>query len=112
MAWVHWRWACPKFLLINLSRMGGDFHSVLAMGESFLRAAPCQGKSRHVAIRALAYKWMRIVFRCWKDRKPYSEVVYTQALTRGPKLGPNGNSIVQFQWKNRAGFSKFTGVTP
>jgi hypothetical protein len=24
----------------------------------------------HAAVRALAFKWIRILFRCWKDGKP------------------------------------------
>ena len=33
-------------------------------------------------VRALAFKWIRILFRCWKDRKPYDEQTYIQALRR------------------------------
>ena len=32
-----------------------------------------KGKRRNTAIRSLAFKWIRILFRCWKDRKPYDE---------------------------------------
>ena len=41
-----------------------------------------RGKDHHAALRALAYKWIRILFRCWKDRKPYSEEQYLAALRR------------------------------
>jgi hypothetical protein len=26
------------------------------------------------------FKWIRILFRCWKDRKPYDEMAYQQTL--------------------------------
>jgi hypothetical protein len=26
-----------------------------------------------MAVRSLAFKWIRIIFRCWHDRKPYDE---------------------------------------
>jgi len=29
-----------------------------------------KGKPRHVAIRALAFKWLRILFLCWQARRP------------------------------------------
>src|SRR5947199_5901292 len=29
-----------------------------------------RGKSHHAALRALAFKWVRIIFRCWKTRTP------------------------------------------
>jgi hypothetical protein len=28
-------------------------------------------KDHHAAVRSLAFKWIRITFRCWQDRKPY-----------------------------------------
>jgi hypothetical protein len=31
-------------------------------------------------IRSLAFKWIRIVFKCWKERKPYDESKYLEAL--------------------------------
>ena len=30
-------------------------------------------KGHQAAVRALAFKWIRILFRCWKDRTPYDE---------------------------------------
>ncbi len=33
-----------------------------------------------MAIRALAFKWIRILWRCWQDRKPYDEARYLMAL--------------------------------
>jgi len=33
-----------------------------------------------MAIRALALKWIRILWRCWQDRKPYDEAKYLMAL--------------------------------
>ena len=33
-------------------------------------------------MRALAFKWIRILFRCWQERTPYNEQIYLQALAR------------------------------
>ena len=33
-------------------------------------------------MRALAYKWIRILHRCWTDRVPYDESRYVAALKR------------------------------
>jgi hypothetical protein len=41
-----------------------------------------KGKSPQMAKRALAYKWQRIIFRCWQDRVPYDEQKYTQRLKK------------------------------
>ena len=35
-----------------------------------------RGNEHHAALRALAYKWIRILFRCWKERRPYDEETY------------------------------------
>ncbi len=40
------------------------------------------GKSHQATIRALAFKWIRIIFRCWKDKKPYDEAKYLFALKK------------------------------
>jgi hypothetical protein len=39
-----------------------------------------KGKSHNTVIRSLAFKWIRIVFTCWKERKPYDESKYLEAL--------------------------------
>jgi hypothetical protein len=30
----------------------------------------------------LAYKWIRILFRCWKTRQPYNPEIYLAALAQ------------------------------
>src|SRR5262249_58817206 len=41
-----------------------------------------KGQRHQAAVRALAFKWLRILYRCWQDRTPYDESGYLQALTR------------------------------
>ena len=33
-----------------------------------------------VAVLALAYKWQRIIWKCWQARRPYKEQIYEAAL--------------------------------
>jgi len=35
-----------------------------------------------MSARALAFKWQRILFRCWQDREPSDEQKYLAALRR------------------------------
>jgi transposase len=112
MCWVHWRWACPKFLRQTFHEWAGISIRYSAWAKTHYQQQRARGKSRQVAIRALAFKWMRIVFRCWKVRQPYNDELYSQARARRSEPTPNANPIVQFQWKKCAGFSKMTGVTP
>jgi hypothetical protein len=34
------------------------------------------------ALRALAFKWIRILHRCWTERTPYDESRYLMALQK------------------------------
>jgi hypothetical protein len=51
-------------------------------GKSFLRCQERQGQSHNAIIRAVAFKWLRILWRCWVDRKPYDETRYLRALQK------------------------------
>ena len=33
-------------------------------------------------MRALAFKWIRIIYRCWKEQVAYDENVYLAALAK------------------------------
>ena len=46
-----------------------------------------RGVSHHTAVRALAYKWQRIIFRCWQTNTPYDGARYEAELReRGSPL--------------------------
>jgi hypothetical protein len=79
---IHRRYACPKFLRQTFHEYAG--HSLLKSlwARAFYRMQRDRGQSHHTAIRALAYKWIRILFRCWQERTPYDEITYFAALQR------------------------------
>jgi len=108
--WVHFRFACPKFLRQTFHEFAS--HSI---GQSEWAKAYYQHlredekKSHHAAVRALAFKWIRIIFRCWKEGKPYDEQVYLQSLRRrGSLLDAALGSATGAAWKTVAGFPKFS----
>jgi hypothetical protein len=41
-----------------------------------------KGKAPQAAVRALAFPWIRILYRCWHERTPYDAATSLQALTR------------------------------
>jgi hypothetical protein len=49
-----------------------------------------------VAVRALAYKWIRIIYRCWQTRQPYNEVEYLESLRR------KGSPLLKYAAENQA----------
>ena len=97
---MHCRWSCPKFLRQTVHEWA--LHSIKQCGwaREFYDSQRANQKSHHAAVRALAFKWLRILYRCWKDRTLYDESRYLAALSRRAK-GP-----VQTQWKSEAGFCK------
>jgi hypothetical protein len=41
-----------------------------------------RGAAHHTAVRALAFKWQRVIFRCWKNREAYDDPRYEKTLRR------------------------------
>jgi transposase len=80
MKWVHFRRACPKFLRQSFHEWAG--HSVMksAWARAYYQQQRKKGQGHHAAVRALAFKWIRILFRCWKNRVAYDEKKYLAAL--------------------------------
>jgi transposase len=79
---VHWRLACPKFLRQTFHEFAGQSVHQSLWAQAFYNQLRAQGSDHHAALRALAYKWIRIMFRCWKNRTPYNEAVYIASLNR------------------------------
>ena len=41
-----------------------------------------KGQRHHTILRGLAYKWIRIVHRCWQSGQPYDEDRYLAVLAK------------------------------
>ena len=107
--WVHVRFACPKFLRQTFHEFAASSiqHSEWARAY-YERQRKEKNQSHHAAVRSLAFKWLRIIYRCWKDRKEYDEEIYVQSLRRrGSLLGKALGLTTGVGWKSVAGFQKF-----
>jgi transposase len=82
MKTVHHRRACPKFLKQTFHEYAGVSLKKSRWAKAYYEMQLERGKSKHMAKRALAFKWIRIIFRCWKDRVPYDEERYIARLRR------------------------------
>ena len=80
--WVHWRYSCPKFLRQTFVEWAGLTIRYSYWAKAYFKQQISLGKSHNVAIRALAFKWIRILFRCWKNKTNYDEVTYLNALKK------------------------------
>jgi transposase len=77
---VTWRWAAPKFVRQSFHEFARLSIQYSAWARAYYELQRERGKSHHAAIRALAFKWIRIIYRCWKERTVYDEARYIQAL--------------------------------
>lgn len=85
--WTHWRYACPKFLRQTFVEWAGQTVRYSFWARAYYKQQERKGKAHNTIIRSLAFKWIRIMFRCWKERKPYDESKYLEALKeRGSPL--------------------------
>jgi transposase len=80
--WVHRRWACPKFVRQSFHEFAGQSLRWSPWARAFYDQQRQRGKGHHTAVRSLAYRWIRIIYRCWQMRVPYSEETYRRALER------------------------------
>ena len=80
--WIHRRFACPKFLKQTFHELAGQSIKFCAWARAYYDMKRNKGIRHHAAVRALAYKWIRIIFRCWLDHVPYSEQIYMHSLHR------------------------------
>jgi transposase len=81
-AWGHWRLQCPKFLRQTFVEWTAESMRPSFWAQVYYQQQRDKGNSHQAAVRALAFKWIRILYRCWQERTPYDESTYLQALNR------------------------------
>jgi hypothetical protein len=86
----EWRWQCPTFLRQTFVEWAGQTINKSFRAGAYYRQQRAKGSSYQAAVRALAFKWIRILYRCWQTRTPYDESTYLNALReRGSSLLQN-----------------------
>jgi len=84
---VQWRWARPKFLHQTFVEYARSSVMFCGWAREFFDSRVEKGWSRFRIYRALAFKWIRILWRCWMDNVAYDEAKYLAGLQkRGVKL--------------------------
>ena len=80
--WIHRRWARPHFVHQSFFEYAGQSALHCAWAKAFIQDQLDRGKTHPTAVRALAFKWQRIMFVCWRDHVPYDETTYLNSLKR------------------------------
>jgi transposase len=78
--WTHWRWLAPGFLRQTFVEWAGQTVGYSAWAGEYYRQMEAKGKTRQVILRALAFKWIRVLWKCWQERTPYNEARYLKQL--------------------------------
>lgn len=85
--WVHWRWSAPRFLRQSFVEWANQSIRYSAWAAAYYAQQQKRGKRHQAIIRALAFKWIRILWKCWRDSVPYDEARYLKHLaTKNPSL--------------------------
>lgn len=85
--WIKRRHACPKFTRQSFHEWAAETIRHSRWARAFYDQQKQHGKKHHTIARSLAFKWQRILFRCWKSRCPYNEATYMSSLQQhNPQL--------------------------
>jgi hypothetical protein len=108
---IRFRRARPKFLRQTFHEFALHSLQKSEWARAYYQLQRDRHKSHQAAVRALAHKWIRIIFRCWKDRKPYDEAIFLQSQRRrSATLGATVATVTAAGWKKVAGFNKFSAI--
>lgn len=88
--WTHWRYSCPKFLRQTFVEWAGQSVRYSFWAKAYYEQQVQKGKAHNTVIRALAFKWIKIAYRCWQTNTPYDETKYLNALKK------NGSPLLNF----------------
>jgi transposase len=79
---IHRRWACPKFLRQSFHEFAAQSIRWSPWARAYYKQQRERGNRHHAAVRSLAFRWIRIIYRCWQTGVAYNEETYQQALRR------------------------------
>lgn len=77
---VQFRYARPIFLHQSIVEFAKCSIGQCEWARLLYEHKLSKGKGRWAAIRAVAFKWVRILWRCWQERQPYDENRYLRRL--------------------------------
>jgi transposase len=79
---VRRRHACNKFLRQTFHEYAAQSLKYSAWARAYYDMMKAKRAGHHAALRSLAFKWIRILYRCWTERQLYDESRYLDCLRR------------------------------
>jgi transposase len=86
---VYRRLRCDKYTRQTFVEWVKEAYKQSVWAGEFVKRRQAAGQGFHAILRALAYKWIRILWKCWHDGVPYDEAKYLQ------RLREKGSPLVQ-----------------
>ena len=77
---VLFRWACPKFQRQSFHEFATHSIRFCPWAQAYYQTQIARGKDHHVAVRALAFKWIRILFCLLEKPRP----LRPQSISQSP----------------------------
>jgi transposase len=99
--YIHRRYLCSKFHKQSFHEYAKESILWCRWAAAYYLQQRTKGAHHHTAVRALAFKWQRVIWRCWQDRKPYDDPLYEAVLRK------RNSPIVQLFDKVELGKSPF-----
>ena len=99
--YIHRRYLCPKFHKQSFHEYAKESILWSRWAAAYYLQQRTKGCPHHTAVRGLAFKWQRVIWRCWQDHKPYDEKTYEAALRK------NGSPLVSLFDRVELGKSPF-----
>jgi transposase len=87
---IRWRYFCPKFFRQTFHEFAAQSIQDSFWARAYYSSQRAKGKDHHAAVRALAFKWIRVIWKCWQTHTPYNEVIYLESLRK------KGSSLLKF----------------
>jgi len=99
--YIHRRYLCPKFHRQSFHEYAKESILWSRWAAAYYLQQRTKGSPHQTAVRALAFKWQRVIWRCWQDRTTYREETYEAALRK------NGSPLMALFAKVELGKSPF-----
>lgn len=84
---IYRRYKCSSFIRQSFHEWANATTKHCLWARAYYVQCREKGMGHHQAVRSLAYKWIRIIYKCWKEQRPYDDGHYMSMLKkRGSNL--------------------------
>ena len=93
---THRRWSANRFLLQTVVEWAHQTIRYCPWSKAFYESALAEGTGHWTILRSLAFKWIRILWKCWQKRTAYDPEFYLRQLDlKGSPIAKRAREIAQ-----------------